>query len=53
MLLFFLKIKFEQALKTVEFENVELQEPYIITKLESAEKTWKELSVCFFSEGLE
>lgn len=23
----------------------ELQEPYLITKLESAEKTWKELSV--------
>lgn len=26
--------------------SVELQEPYLITKLESAEKTWKELSVC-------
>jgi hypothetical protein len=25
----------------------EMQEPYLITKLESAEKTWKELSVCF------
>ena len=26
---------------------VALQEPYLITKLESAEKTWKELSVWF------
>jgi hypothetical protein len=25
----------------------EMQEPYLITKLESAEKTWKDLSVCF------
>lgn len=24
----------------------DMQEPYLITKLESAEKTWKELSVC-------
>jgi len=28
------------------FITVELQEPYLITKLDSAEKTWKELSVC-------
>lgn len=27
----------------------EMQEPYLITKLESAEKTWKELSVCFMN----
>lgn len=26
--------------------GVEFQEPYLITKLESAEKTWQELSVC-------
>lgn len=26
-----------------------MQEPYLITKLESAEKTWKELSVRFCS----
>ena len=27
----------------------EIQEPYLITKLESAEKTWKDLSVCLKS----
>ena len=31
------------------FFVVEMQEPYLITKLESAEKTWKDLSVCLKS----
>lgn len=26
---------------------MDLQEPYLVTKLESAERTWKELSVSF------